>query len=58
MKLHATAIEKLVRMFTMHGGHREEWRLRHELSNLDLTVYSQQSSGNEILVPTEEIKKH
>ena len=42
----------------MHGGHREEWRLRHELSKLDLTVYSQQSSGNDILVPTESIKKY
>jgi len=58
MKLHNTTVEKLIRMFAMHGGHREEWRLRHELSQIDLTVYAQQSSGNDILVPTESIKKH
>lgn len=58
MKLHNTAVERLIRMFSMHGGHREEWRLRSELAKLDLTVYSQQSTGNDILVPTESIKKH
>ncbi len=57
MKLHATTIERLARVFSVYGGHREEWRLKHELSKIDLTVYSQQSTGQDVLVPTDEIKK-
>jgi hypothetical protein len=56
MKLHETTIKELIRIFQIHGGHREEWRLAHELSKIDLSVYSQQSSGSEILVLTQTLK--
>ena len=57
MKLHDSTIKELVRIFQVHGGHREEWRLSHELSKVDLTPYSQQSTGDEVLVLTEVLKK-
>lgn len=57
MKLHDSTIKELVRIFQVHGGHREEWRLAHELSKVDLTPYAQQSTGTEILVLTEALQK-
>ncbi len=57
MKLHTTAIDRLVRIFSVYGGHREEWRLKHELAQLDLTAYNQQSTGRDVLVPTDQFKK-
>ena len=57
MKIHESAIKELVRIFQVHGGHREEWRLISELSKIDLTAYSQQRTGNDILVLSKDIKK-
>jgi|TARA_R110000803_G_scaffold60520_2_gene119788 hypothetical protein len=57
MKIHESAIKELVRIFQVHGGHREEWRLINELSKIDLTAYSQQRTGNDILVLSKDIKK-
>lgn len=57
MKLHDTTIKELVRIFQVHGGHREEWRLAHELSKIDLSLYFQQGTGNEVLVLTDKLKK-
>ena len=56
MKLHSSVVDRLVQLFKLHGGHREEWRLKHELSKLDLSVYEQQTTGNNILVPTDKMK--
>ena len=57
MKLHESTIKELVRIFQIHGGHREEWRLAHELSKLDLSLYEQQKTGNDVLVLTEALRK-
>ncbi len=57
MKLHESTIKELVRIFQIHGGHREEWRLAHELSKLDLSLYEQQKTGNNVLVLTEALRK-
>jgi hypothetical protein len=56
MKLHSSVVDRLVQLFKLHGGHREEWRLKNELSKIDLSVYAQQTTGNSILVQTDEIK--
>ena len=58
MKLHQTVIEKLVTVFEKYGGHREEIKLKQALNELSFTVYAQQSTGNDILVLTEDIEKH
>jgi len=57
MKLHESAIKELVRIFQVHGGHREEWRLNHELAKIDFAAYGQQSTGKEVLVLSRDIKK-
>ena len=57
MKLHESTIKELVRIFQVHGGHKEEWRLSHELSKVDLSLYVQNVTGKEVLVLTRELKK-
>ena len=57
MKLHESAIKELIRIFQVHGGHREEWRLGNELSKIELTAYNQQSTGKDVLVLSRDIKK-
>lgn len=57
MKLHESTVKELIRIFQVHGGHREEWRLAHELSKIDLSLYTQQSTGSDVLVLTERLKK-
>jgi hypothetical protein len=57
MKLHESVVKELVRLFQVHGGHREEWRLAHELSKVDLSSYAQQSTGNEVLVLTKQLNQ-
>jgi hypothetical protein len=56
MKLHESTVKELIRIFQVHGGHREEWRLFHELAKIDFSMYKQQS-GNDVIVLTEILKK-
>ena len=56
MKLHDTAIERLIKMFTTYGGYREETRLREALKKTDFSEYKRQTRGQEtILVLTEDL---
>ena len=56
MKLHDTAIEQLIKMFTTYGGYREESRLREALKNTDFSEYKRQTGAQEtILVLTEDL---
>ena len=55
MKLHNTTITEFIRVFQTHGGHRDEKRLREVLSKLDLAVYEQSTTGNQVLVLTKEL---
>jgi len=56
MKLHHTTIEKLIKLFEINGGWKEQWKLKKALSELDLSVYKQQS-GQEIIVTTEDLQR-
>ena len=56
MKLHNTAIQNLIRLFTTYGGFRSEHRLVSELSKINFDVYTQQS-GNQVIVLTEDVDK-
>lgn len=59
MKLHPTVVEKLIRVYTTYGGHREETKLRAELLRLDLMSYTQQTgTGDTFLVLTEDVIRH
>jgi len=56
MRLHNTAINNLIRIFTTYGGHKGEKKLREELSKIDFASYEQQT-GNQVLVLTEDLRK-
>lgn len=56
MRLHKTLVDKLIRVYTTYGGHREEKKLREELAKLDVAIYRRES-GEQILVEAEELKK-
>ena len=59
MRLHTTAIEKLIQIYKNYGGYPEEKRLRAALAETDFTEYTQQSGPkNTILVLTEDYNKH
>lgn len=57
MKLHSSVIEKLVSIFEMHGGHKNELRLKNVLSTVDLAQYDRQSTGESILVLSEDLEQ-
>ncbi len=54
MKLHATAIDKLLNLFDSFGGHRNESKLRSALTQVDLSTYDK-VSGETILVMTSDL---
>ena len=56
MKLHDTLIDYLIRLYTTHGGYKEELKLKERLKSVDISVY-QQTTGKEILVLTDDLKK-
>ena len=56
MKLHNTAIQNLIRIFTTYGGFRSEHRLVTELSKVNFDVYTQQT-GQQVIVLTEDVVK-
>ncbi len=56
MKLHNTAVQNLIRIFTTYGGHREEHRLIRELSKINFDVYTQQT-GRQVLVLKEDVER-
>lgn len=56
MKLHESTVKELIRIFQVHGGHKEEWRLFHELSKIDFSTYTQQT-GKDVIVLTEILRK-
>ena len=57
MKLHQTLIEKLVNIFTTYGGWQGEKKLYDELGKLNIATYTQQSSGEDVLVDADELAK-
>ena len=59
MKLHGTALDELIRIFTTYGGHRGEGKLIKELEKIDFTVYQQQTGNkNQVLVFTKHYNKN
>jgi len=53
--LHDSVVEELLKMNEIWGGHRENRKLRGELQKLDLSVYTRQSDGQEIVVLTRDL---
>lgn len=58
MKLHGSAIEKLVYLMQTYGGKPDESVLKKYIAALDFTPYERKTSGQEmILVLTEDYLK-
>ena len=57
MKLHHTAIERLIEIYSTHGGYQGETRLRDRLVELDLTTYDQKEGTQDtVLVVTKDLE--
>lgn len=58
MRLHPSAIEKLIYLFENYGGHETNSKLRQKLVDLDLTPYERKTGQQDvILVLTEDYMK-
>ena len=58
MRLHPSAVKRLLKIYGTYGGYREETKLRQELEKLDLSAYQQQQPpNNEVLVCTDELQE-
>ena len=58
MRLHPSAVRRLLKIYDTYGGYREETKLRQELERLDLSSYQQQTPPNqEVLVFTDEMQE-
>lgn len=59
MKLHSSVIDKLLRIYELHGGRRDNVKLLAELNVLDVSVYKQKTNDNkeEFVVLTETIQQ-
>lgn len=58
MRLHPSAIQRLLKIYDTYGGYREETKLRQALEELDLSSYQQQTPPNrEVLVCTDELQE-
>ena len=59
MKLHASAIEKLVALFHTYGGTPDEVKLKRLIQQLDFTPYERKTTPDQdmILVLTEDYVK-
>ena len=57
MKLHETLVEELLKLIEINSGFKEQWKLRKMLSEIDLSVYEQQS-GRQVIVSTKALQEN
>lgn len=57
MKLHISTIEKIINLCENYGGSRNQQRLKDALTSLDLSEYERQTTGEKIIVLTEDLAK-
>jgi hypothetical protein len=57
MRLHPSAVKRLLKIYENYGGYREETRLKQALETLELSSYQQQEPPHqEVLVCTDELQ--
>lgn len=56
MKAHTTLIEKLIKVYEVYSGWRDQAKLKSALAELNFAVYKRQD-GMEILVDKDEMEK-
>ncbi len=59
MKLHSTAIEKLIKTFELYGGRKDQAKLKEHLQNINFVAYERKENGRgkKVLVTEEELRK-
>jgi len=50
MKLHASAIDKLISLFNTYGGSPDEVKLRRLVQDLDFTPYEQKTTAEQQMI--------
>ena len=55
MKLHQTFVNKLVKVYEVNSGYREEYKLIEALQNLNVAVYTQ-TDGTQVLVDAQQLQ--
>lgn len=50
MKLHASAIEKLISLFNTYGGSPDEVKLKRFIQELDFTPYEQKTTADQQMI--------
>ena len=56
MKLHQTVVNEILRLFDIHGGHKGNIPVAKLISELDLSLYNQSSTGKDVIVLTRELE--
>ena len=58
MKLHKSVVTKLLRIYELNGGRRDDKKLVHALETLDLSVYQQKQNPKQekFVVLTEDLQ--
>jgi hypothetical protein len=54
MRFDNNAVEKLIKFYEIYGGHTNEDRIKKGISELDFTVYQRKTTGEHILVFTQD----
>lgn len=57
MPFHNTAVQRLIKLYEIFGGYLDERKIIQAISNIDLTVYQQKTTGQHILVFSDDYVK-
>lgn len=50
MKLHSSAVDKIIYLYENYGGHVNHSKLRAKLDELDFTPYERKTGGQDIIL--------
>lgn len=57
MRLHITVVDRVMKIFDLFSGHSNEVKLRSALQKIDLTPYERKTTGEVLVVLTEDFMK-
>lgn len=57
MRLHISVVDKIMKTFDLYSGHSNEIKLREALKKIDLTPYERKTTGEVLVVLTEDFMR-
>ena len=54
MKLHSTALQKILYLYNMYSGHSNESKMKGSISALDFVPYQRNNTGETVLITNED----